>query len=176
MSEWKKIAPITHAETDGPGRRFVIGLVIFLICIPVAMLAMRAWVAPLIERKNAETAAAEMERTARGQTHTVSLHINGMECAMCAVHIEEVIGKVAGVKSVKADYETGTTEVVCHGSDTAAMSAAIAEAVAGTKYTIGPAPEGPRESAPESTPEPAPAVSSGGGSKPENAEPRPNTP
>lgn len=172
MSEWKKIAPITHAETDGPGRRFVVGLVIFLVCIPVAMLAMRAWVAPLIEKKNAETAAAEMERTARGQTHTVSLHINGMECAMCAVHIEEVIGKVAGVKSVKADYETGNTEVVCHGSDTAAMSAAIAQAVAGTKYTIGPAPE----DSPEADAEPAEAPVPSGGSKPENAEPRPNTP
>lgn len=174
MSEWKKIAPITHAETDGPGRRFVVGLVIFLICIPVAMVAMRAWVAPRIEKQIAESAAAEAERGARGQTHSVSLHINGMECAMCAVHIEEVIGKVPGVKSVKADYETGNTVVVCHGSDTAAMSAAIAEAVAGTKYTIGPAPA--PEAAPEAAAAPAEAPAPSGGPKPENAEPRPNTP
>lgn len=169
MTDWKKIAPITHAETEGPGRRFVLGLVVVLVCIPVVMMAMRAWVTPVIDKKMADNAAAEAERTARGETHTISLHINGMECAMCAVHIEEVIGKVAGVKSVKADFETGNTEVVCHGTDTSAISAAIAEAVAATKYTIGPA-----ESAPD-----APATgeaSADGGTKPENAEPGPNTP
>jgi copper chaperone CopZ len=154
MTDWKHIAPITHAETHGPGRRFVIGLALFLFVLPLAAIGVRQWALP---RLQAQQAAAKPAAT--GPLHTISLDIHGMECAMCAVHVEEAIGKVPGVKSVKADFETGKTDVICQGPDTAALATAIAQAVATTKYTIA---------APDSTAD--------GSSKPENAEPTPNTP
>jgi copper chaperone CopZ len=172
VSEWKRIAPITHAETDGPGRRFVWGLAAVLVCIPLTMLAMRKWALPIVEKKQAEQRAAI---PTTGQLHTITLDIHGMECAMCAVHVEEAIGKVPGVKSVKADFETGKTEVICQAPDTAQLAAAIADAVATTKYTIGPSPD-PDNAAKPADEHPKPDSTADGSSKPENAEPTPNTP
>lgn len=134
MTDWKTIAPITHAETEGPGRRFVWGLAAFLVCIPITMICLRVFVAPIVDAKVAEKP---------GNTHTIVLNIDGMECAMCAVKVEEAIGAVKGVKSVKANFETGRTEIICNVLDTASISEAIARAVATTEYTIaGTKPDG----------------------------------
>ncbi|MFM9957506.1 MAG: heavy-metal-associated domain-containing protein [Phycisphaerales bacterium] len=169
MTDWKNIAPITHAETERSGRRFVWQLAAFLVCIPITMIALRTWVAPWIEKKTgpvqgspfaglAKPAAdAADTTTAATAPRTINLYVHGMECAMCAAHVEEEIGKVPGVQSVKADYETGKTEVVCRASD--AVAAAIAQSLVNTKYTISdqppPPPEGEEgEPAPEAPAKP----------------------
>lgn len=158
MKDWEKIAPITHAETERAGRRFVWQLAGFLVCIPLAMIAMRVWVAPIIESKTGPAVGSPFGSGAGlnalagpgigkakpdAEAKTVALFVHGMECAMCAVQVEEALGKVPGVESVKADFETGRTEITCRTADTAAISAAIAEAISKTKYTIGEGPQTP---------------------------------
>ncbi len=156
MTDWKNIAPITHAETERAGRRFVWQLAAFLVCIPLVMIAMRVWIAPWIERQTGPVkgspfsglAGPGVAATADAPERTVTLFIHGMECAMCAVQVEEALGKVPGVRSVSADFESGRTELTCRASDPAAMSAAIAEAISKTKYTIADGPVKPAEDEP----------------------------
>lgn len=174
MTDWKTIAPITHAETERAGRRFVWQLTAFLVCIPLVMIAMRVWVAPWIEQQTGPAKGSPFSgvagpgigtATAGAPERTITLYVHGMECAMCAVQVEEALGKVAGVSSVKADYETGKTDIICRTEDSGSMSAAIAEAIGKTKYTIGDGPVKPAEEVP-AEPDPKTAEESGAATTP----------
>lgn len=168
MEHWKTSAPITHAETANGGRQFVWGMVLFLASIPVALVALRTWVYPWAE---AREKAAEFEG---GPERTFTLHVSGMECAMCAVHIEETLGKLAGIKSVKADDQSGTCTIVTRAKDTGRLAASIADALAGTnKYAVVDAP--PAADRAPTDPGSAPPPAAGGTQPPADSPPNPTS-
>ncbi len=53
--------------------------------------------------------------------------VSGMHCPSCEKVLQMDIGKLSGVKSVKADFRTGMVEVEGEGVDPAAVKKAIAQ-------------------------------------------------
>lgn len=132
MSEdFKRLAPITHAENAGAGRWFVLAL----------LLIAGGFAAVLFTGNRMARVQTEARAAARKQlAHTaLRLKVTGMECSMCEIEIQEKLGAVPGVKSVKADHETGDIDVVCDGINPARMSELLAEALAETKYRVADA-------------------------------------
>lgn len=53
-----------------------------------------------------ETETAQNQKTPAGQPETVSMHIEGMTCAVgCAKTIEEKLAETPGVKEAKVDFD-----------------------------------------------------------------------
>lgn len=168
MDHWKTSAPITHAETAKGGRQFVWGMAIFLVCIPLTMVALRTWFYPWLE---AREKIAQFEG---GPERTFTLHISGMECAMCAVHIEETLGKLPGVKSINADDEAGTCTIVTNAKDTGLLAASIADTLSKTnKYAVVDPPPASGGSTPSTAP-PNAAPTDSPASSPNPADPMPS--
>ena len=61
---------------------------------------------------------------------TVKLSISGMTCNHCAMHVENALKELTGVKSAKVDLKGKSAEVAYDESavDTKKMSEAVAEA------------------------------------------------
>ena len=80
-----------------------------------------------------------------GEKRTV-LDIEGMVCGGCAMSIEAVLSKLAGVKSVSVDWEKGQAVIVAEASVT---EEALAQAVERSGYRVaGRATPATRESSP----------------------------
>lgn len=133
MSELERLAPITHAESHKAGRWFLAMLLATAGVVIAGLAAFNMW-----GRTGSKTRILDHASvTAPKSVTTVRLQLTGMECGMCAVHIQEVLGAVPGVVSVKANHETGVAEVMCDAADPGAMSHRIADAIAATnKYGI----------------------------------------
>lgn len=135
MDDLKRIAPITYAETARAGRWFVVALVGFgLVMSGLLFVANRLAARGSLAKEASKNASAPVANLA--PAHTIRLSIDGMECYMCALEIQEKFSKVPGVTGVKADFETGDTTIQCRAQDVRALSRLLAEALADTKYKL----------------------------------------
>lgn len=69
-----------------------------------------------------------------GKKVKTEFKVEGMHCGHCAAKVEEAIGSLEGVKSVKADYDSGSVEVV---SASELDRNAVASAVQNAGFTLG---------------------------------------
>ncbi len=135
MEDLKRIAPVTYAETARAGRWFVAALIGFGLLMSGLLFVANRLAA---RGSSSEEAPKGMSASAASSApaHTIRLSIDGMECYMCALEIQEKFSKVPGVTGVKADFETGDTTIQCRAQDVRALSRLLAEALADTKYKL----------------------------------------
>ncbi len=72
-------------------------------------------------------------RPASGQTVTLTLHIDGMQCGMCEAHLCDTVRQHFSVRFVKASYKTGT---VLLRAERDIPDDALHAAIDGTGYTL----------------------------------------
>ncbi len=65
---------------------------------------------------------------------TETLKVTGMHCPKCVARVEKVVGALAGVQSVEADYEADTCTITYDG--TAETLAAAKDAITGEEFAV----------------------------------------
>lgn len=73
-------------------------------------------------------------QTFTGEPSLIQVSIGGMTCTGCEETIKANVGKVEGVRSVKASYKTGTALVEYYPQVTDTLK--IRDAVTGSGYTV----------------------------------------
>ena len=69
-------------------------------------------------------------------TKTVTLEVQGMNCAACPITVRKALKKVPGVSAVKVNYQSGIAEVSYDPNETSADELAKAVTAVGYPTTV----------------------------------------
>ena len=67
---------------------------------------------------------------------TVTLEVQGMNCAACPITVKKALKKVPGVAEVAVDYKAGTAEVIYDAGKVSSDDLAMATTAAGYPTTV----------------------------------------